>query len=119
LDDDLAAVRSTLKHTLAERPSALGVGVAARLNFYWFSRGVSLEAARWLELAVEHAGRSDAADGTLALLARAAYCARIGRPDLADPLLRRAVTDPAGYDRDQAIAVGEWLTTFCASTIMA
>jgi hypothetical protein len=119
LDDDLAAVRSTLKHTLVERPSALGVAVAGRLNFYWFSRGMSLEAGRWLELGVEHAGLADPYDGTLALLARAAYCARTGRLDLADPLLRRAVTDPSAYDRGQAIDVAEWLTTFCASTIMA
>jgi hypothetical protein len=119
LDDDLAAVRSTLEHALAEQPSALGVGIAARLNFYWFSRGMSLEAGHWLELSVEHAGLADAFEGTLARLARAAYCARIGRLDLAAPLLRRAVTDPAAHSREQAIAVGEWLCTFCSSTIMA
>jgi predicted ATPase/DNA-binding SARP family transcriptional activator len=119
LDDDLAALRSTLQHTLVEAPSELGVRVASRLNHFWYSRGMSLEGGRWLERAVEHCDLVGPFEATVALLTLASYRARTGRQDLAAPLLDRAVTDPAEFTREQALLVGESLSTFCSSTIMA
>jgi hypothetical protein len=51
LDDDLAAVRAALQRSLVERPSALGVGIAARLGLYWYYRGMMGEARLWQERA--------------------------------------------------------------------
>ena len=48
LDDDLAALRATLQHTLVEAPSAAGVAVAARLGSYWAFSGMGLEGGRWM-----------------------------------------------------------------------
>jgi hypothetical protein len=51
LDDDLAAVRATLQHTLVDAPSACGLAVAARLAVYWGFRGMAREGERWLRTA--------------------------------------------------------------------
>ena len=53
LDDDLAALRATLQHTLVEAPSATGVAVAARLAVYWGFRGMAREGERWMRTAVD------------------------------------------------------------------
>jgi predicted ATPase/DNA-binding SARP family transcriptional activator len=53
LDDDLAAVRATLQHTLVDDPSATGVATAARLGVYWSFSGMGLEGERWLGSAAE------------------------------------------------------------------
>ena len=56
LDDDLAAVRATLQHALADAPSPLGVQVASRLGLYWYYRGMMVEARHWQELATSPVG---------------------------------------------------------------
>ncbi|HEV7657601.1 MAG TPA: BTAD domain-containing putative transcriptional regulator [Mycobacteriales bacterium] len=119
LDDDLAALRSTLQHTLAETPSELGVRIASRLNHFWYSRSMSLEGGRWLEHAVAHSDLVGPFEATIAVLTLASYRARTGRQDLAAPLLARAVTDPAELTREQALLVGESLSTYCSSAVMA
>jgi hypothetical protein len=58
LDDDLAALRATLQHCLADAPSALGVRVASRLGLYWYYRGMMVEARQWQERAAASRGRS-------------------------------------------------------------
>jgi hypothetical protein len=63
LDDDLAALRATLQHTLVDAPSGVGVTLAARLGVYWGFGGAGLEGGRWLESAVLV---SDAAPGLAA-----------------------------------------------------
>ena len=119
LDNDLVAVRSTLQCGLVQAPSALGVRTASRLNHYWYFRGMSLEAGRWLELAVGHAPLAGSFEATVARLTLAAYLARTGRQDLAEPLLRQAVTDPARLPGEQALVVGESLSTFCGASVHA
>ena len=56
LDDDLAALRATLQHCLADAPSALGVRVASRLGLYWYYRGMMVEARQWQERAAATEG---------------------------------------------------------------
>jgi hypothetical protein len=51
MDDDLAAVRAALQGSLVDAPSALGVGIAARLGLYWYYRGMMVEARLWQERA--------------------------------------------------------------------
>ena len=53
LDDDLAALRASLQHTLVEAPSATGVAVASRLAVYWTFGGTSVEGDRWLRTAAD------------------------------------------------------------------
>ena len=53
LDDDLAALRATLEHTLVDAPSAMGVALAARLGRYWAFSGMALEGERWMQTAAD------------------------------------------------------------------
>ena len=56
LDEDLAAVRATLQHTLVDAPAPLGVAVTSRLNRYWYYRGMVLEARQWQDRALAQDG---------------------------------------------------------------
>ncbi|MBV9921051.1 MAG: hypothetical protein JOY78_09420, partial [Pseudonocardia sp.] len=53
LDDDVAALRATLEHTLIDAPSATGVALAARLGRYWAFSGMALEGERWMQTAAD------------------------------------------------------------------
>ena len=50
LDDNAAALRTTLESTLQQRPDRVVIGVAGGLIGYWFERGRLVEAAHWIEL---------------------------------------------------------------------
>ena len=118
LDDDLAAVRATLQHTLADAPSGLGVAVTCRLGRYWYYRGMMPEARQWQEraLAIDDAHPLDR--GMLRVMLGAVLCfAR--RPDLGVPLhhegwaLMRTVGDA------DPIRVGEHLGVHAAAVYLA
>ncbi len=51
LDDDLAALRATLQHTLVDAPSDLGVALCARLGAYWTFAGTAIEGFAWIRAA--------------------------------------------------------------------
>jgi hypothetical protein len=53
LDDDVAALRATLQHTLVDDPAATGVALAARLGRYWAFSGTALEGERWMQTAAD------------------------------------------------------------------
>ena len=51
LEDDLAALRATLHHTLVAAPSAAGVTIAGRLGLFWAFNGMPVEGMSWLQAA--------------------------------------------------------------------
>lgn len=51
VDDDLAALRTTLHRNLVDAPGAAGIALASRLGLYWYFRGMTIEGRRWLERA--------------------------------------------------------------------
>jgi predicted ATPase/DNA-binding SARP family transcriptional activator len=85
LDDDLAALRATLQHTLVDEPSSRGVALAGRLGTYWYFRSKVVEGRAWTERAL-------AVDGAdpLVRLTLAHYLASGGRPEQAGPHLDAA-----------------------------
>ena len=83
LDDDLAALRATLQHCLADAPSALGVRVASRLGLYWYYRGMMVEARQWQERAAATEG--DPVDRAVVRLMLGGSLAMANRRDLALP----------------------------------
>lgn len=89
LDDDLAALRATLVHTLVDRPSAVGVAVVGRVAQYLYHRRLSLEARHRLERAVA-LELGEPLDRALALLGLAGFrgLAGDGSPDLVAAAVR-------------------------------
>ncbi|MEJ2871484.1 BTAD domain-containing putative transcriptional regulator [Actinomycetospora sp. OC33-EN08] len=52
LGDDAAALRSTLQHTLVDRPSPRGIEIMTGLGaLFWFQHDATLEGMRWIEIA--------------------------------------------------------------------
>jgi predicted ATPase/DNA-binding SARP family transcriptional activator len=78
LDNDMPTVRATLQSNLQDASRPLGAYVASRLNFYWFYRGMSVEAERWLRLAIAGPAASGF-ERCLSLIAVAAVYERGGR----------------------------------------
>ena len=107
LDDDLAVVRATLQHGLADAPSALGVQVASRLGLYWYYRGMMLEARRWQELATA----PDAAvlDQAVVRLMLGGSLTMARRSDLGAPLITEAWEIVRGTPDAHAVRLGEAL----------
>jgi len=107
LDDDLAALRATLQHTLVEAPSATGVAVAARLAVYWGFRGMAREGERWMRTAVD----ACAADPELGRRAeRAAVHVDLGtcwtvqgRPAEGREQMRAGIAEGGGLTGDDAV----------------
>jgi len=107
LDDDLAALRATLQHTLVEAPSATGVAVAARLAVYWGFRGMAREGERWMRTAVD----ACAADPELGRRAeRAAVHVDLGtcwtvqgRPAEGREQIRAGIAEGGGLTGDDAV----------------
>lgn len=51
VEDDLAALRATLQHTLVDAPTVAGPAIAARLGLFWAFNGMPIEGMSWLEAA--------------------------------------------------------------------
>lgn len=64
IDNDLAAVRATLQHTLVDEPTPTGPSAAARIGMYCFVRGLFTEWERWTRLGAQ-ASSVDAFEGLL------------------------------------------------------
>jgi predicted ATPase/DNA-binding SARP family transcriptional activator len=65
LEDDLAALRATLQHTLIDAPSATGIALVVRLGQYWAFHDLVVEGLNWDRAAVAACER-DPALGTAA-----------------------------------------------------
>jgi predicted ATPase len=117
LDDDLAAVRATLQHSLADAPSALGVQVASRLGLYWYYRGMMVEARHWQELAtVPDAAPLDRA--VVRLMLGGSLC-MANRRDLGVPLVREAWEIVRGTPEAHAARLGEALGILSGALFVA
>lgn len=113
LDDDRAAVRATLHHTLIDAPSAIGPALAARLGVHWTFGGMAVEGERWLR------GTAAAAPG----LGRRADRAAV-RIDLGGLLLVQGRADEGAAHlraglRDAAGATGADADLLCAACTVA
>ncbi|MBV9922550.1 MAG: winged helix-turn-helix domain-containing protein, partial [Pseudonocardia sp.] len=117
LDDDLAALRATLQHCLADAPSALGVQVASRLGLYWYYRGMMVEARHWQERATE----PDAAplDRTVVRLMLGGSLCMASRRDLGVPLIREAWEIVRGTPEAHAARLGEALGILSGALFVA
>jgi predicted ATPase/DNA-binding SARP family transcriptional activator len=97
LDDDVAALRATLQHTVVDAPTAAGVALTGRLDLYWAFGGMALEGIRWADAAA----RACAADPGLgtptdrAVLHLARGCSRLvqGRLRPGADLVRAALAE--------------------------
>jgi DNA-binding SARP family transcriptional activator len=85
IDDDLAAVRATLQHTVVDAPSPLGPAITSRLGRYWYYCGMMIEARQWQEraLAVDDA---DPLDRAILQATLGGVLCFAKRPDLGVPL---------------------------------
>lgn len=112
LDDDLAALRASLQHTLVDDPSEVGIVLAARLGVYWGFRGMGLEGARWMGRAVTAAdGRmlGAPADRASLLLTLGSSLLVQGRHDDGRSRVRAGVDVVAEVDGDDVVMVCEAL----------
>lgn len=85
IDDNYAAVRSTLARHLIDEPNVLGARLATRLSFYWYYRQKLVEASRWLQLGRDTLTEAESSDALLTELALASALLVQYRSDLARP----------------------------------
>lgn len=95
IDDNFAAVRATLQHTLVDEPDPLAGYLLSRISNFWYYRTRMVEATRWLELAVPAPEGTDPTDARMVELSLAGLYGMRGRFDLARPLIADA-TDHFG-----------------------
>lgn len=91
VDDDFAALRATLQHTLVDEPSALGVRLASRLGMYWYFRGMNLEQMEWLRRALTVEDLAGPLDRFLLHLAVGSLLTMQSRVDAGRPYLEGAL----------------------------
>jgi len=123
LDDDLAALRATLQHTLVNDPSALGIALCARAGTYWTFSGMAVEGLAWARTALaaceRDPGLGTPADRALVRIGVGALMTVQGRPDAGREQLRVAIGEARGATgpdaallcADLAIATGPVFTT--------
>ncbi|MHC1559241.1 BTAD domain-containing putative transcriptional regulator [Actinomycetospora sp. C-140] len=112
LDDDLAALRASLQHTLVDDPSEVGIVLAARLGVYWGFRGMGLEGARWMGRAVtatDGGVLGAPADRASLLLTLGSSLLVQGRHDDGRARVRAGVDVVAEVDGDDVVMVCEAL----------
>ena len=109
VDDDLAAVRSTLQHNLVERPDPDGIGVVTGLGMYWYYRGMLIEGAGWIERAVGIADRATPADRASILLAMGSARTMAQRVELARPHILAGLSAMREASAEADVPLGECL----------
>jgi predicted ATPase/DNA-binding SARP family transcriptional activator len=121
LDDDLAALRTTLQRNLVDRRSPIGALVVARLGMFWYDRGALLEGRRWTELAVGLVPDLPLGSAALLRLSLAASWGFAGRGDLAAPLCDSGLRDLAAATTttDEDLVVGDELTVLAGCLWMS
>ena len=123
LDDDLAALRATLQHTLVDDPSTSGVALAARLGVYWAFSGMGVEGDRWLRTAADvctadaELGRpADRAAVHVDLGARLLVQGRVGEGGVK---VRVGIAEGAGVTGDDAVLICASLTVAAGAVARA
>jgi predicted ATPase len=100
LDDDLAALRATLQHTLIDEPSALGIALAARLGLYWVFGGLAVEGLGWARTAVTASERDpdlgSLTDRAMVRIAFGDFLTLQNQPDAGREQLRIAISESRG-----------------------
>jgi predicted ATPase/DNA-binding SARP family transcriptional activator len=119
LDDDLAALRAALAHTLVDRPSPRGVALAARLGTYWYFRSKGIEGRTWFERTVAVGDAADPVSCVLARLGLAHFVAAAGRTDLAEPHIAAATGLIDETAAAESVAVAEALALLVNSLFVA
>jgi predicted ATPase/DNA-binding SARP family transcriptional activator len=123
LDDDLAALRATLQHTLVEAPSAAGVALAARLGVYWAFSGMGLEGGRWLrtasDLAATDAGPGRRADRAAVHIDLGGLRYVQGRADEGRAQVRAGIAAAADVTGSDAVLVCTALTVAAGAVARA
>ncbi|MDT0353422.1 BTAD domain-containing putative transcriptional regulator [Pseudonocardia charpentierae] len=109
IDDDLAALRATLRHTLVdERSPAGGRIMSAAPLMYWYTRGATLEGRRWTELAADVAPPGLSA--AMLSLSLSAFWGVAGRGDQAEPHGTAGLHElPPNLTVDDDLLVGDQL----------
>lgn len=119
LDNNLDALRATLRRHLIDRPSARGVDLFTRVGIYWYFRGRMVESRRW-QTAI--ATVIDSTDPLLRALMEvgfgAAQCWR-SRGDLARQPILAALQRTDHPDADNSIRWGEQIAIVGYSTFAA
>jgi predicted ATPase/DNA-binding SARP family transcriptional activator len=107
--DAYPTVRASLQRLLADDPQAAGGRLLSGLTMFWYYRAHTVEAARWLRLALAVPGL-DPADAAHVHLTLTAHALLRGRSDLAGPhldaALRSTEASAAGRLVDLAEAMG-------------
>lgn len=116
LDDDLAALRAALQHTLVDAPSGAGVALAARLGVYWAFSGMGVEGEHWLRTAAEACGADPElgrpADRAAVRVDLGAFLLVQGPTVEGSVQVRAGIAEGAGVDGDDAVLL-------CASLVVA
>lgn len=116
LDDDLAALRATLQHTLVNEPSARGVALCARLGAYWTFAGMAIEGVAWIRAAAAACaadpGLGTPTDRALVRISLGGLTTVQGRPDAGRAELRGAIEQARG-------ATGPEAALLCADLTVA
>jgi predicted ATPase len=123
LDDDLAALRATLQHTLVDDPSTSGVALIAKLGLYWAFSGMGVEGDRWLRTAAD-ACTADAelgrqADRAAVHVDLGARLLVQGRVAEGGAQVRVGITEGAGVTGDDAVLMCTSLTVAAGAVARA
>jgi predicted ATPase/DNA-binding SARP family transcriptional activator len=123
LDDDLAALRATLQHTLVDDPSTSGVALAARLGVYWAFSGMGVEGDRWLRTAADactaDAGLGRPADRAAVHVDLGARLLVQGRVAEGGAQVRVGIAEGAGVTGDDAVLICASLTVAAGAVARA
>ncbi|MDT0352840.1 AfsR/SARP family transcriptional regulator [Pseudonocardia charpentierae] len=118
VDDDLAAVRATLQHSLVDAPAAAGVRSMPFLALYWYYRGMFVEGRRWLERAVAEEERASPLERGLARLLLGGFHCLQNRGDLAAPHLNAGMAAlGSAVDDANPLVVGDTLAQLAAGPL--
>jgi hypothetical protein len=104
--DAYPTVRATLQRLLADDPQPSGGRLLADLSMFWYFRARTVEAARWLGLALSIPGL-DPADAAHAHLTLTAHALLRGRADLAGPHLDSALRSIRDWPTDRLVDLAE------------
>lgn len=112
VDDDLAAIRASLQHQLADRPTASGVSLAARLGEYWYTRGMIAEWERWTRLAAEQEPAGASLEHLLVRLSHATAVALSGQGQLLDEAIDAIDERAPAFDQPAQARIAFDVLTF-------
>nr|WP_281371944.1 BTAD domain-containing putative transcriptional regulator [Modestobacter versicolor] len=110
--DAYATVRATLQHLLVEAPDPTAGRLLSHLSMFWYYRERTVEAGRWLRLALELPGL-DPADTASAHLTLLGHELLRGRSDLSLPHLDAALAPIGAASTDRLVDLAELMAT-CA-----